>query len=90
MWPSTGISSSSSIILRSHPYIKGGRRELQKGDVKAVIVTLNKLLRANGLKIEKSKSIIYRPDRNNPMIEFRVEPRQFRESVEEERDYKAE
>ena len=81
---------SSSIILRSHPYIKGGRRELQKGDVKAVIVTLNKLLRANGLKIEKSKSIIYRPDRNNPMIEFRVEPRQFRESVEEERDYKAE
>ena len=81
---------SSSIILRSHPYIKGGRRELQKGDVKAVIVTLNKLLRASGLKIEKSKSIIYRPDRNNPMIEFRVEPRQFRESVEEERDYKAE
>ena len=81
---------SSSIILRSHPYIKGGRRELQKGDVKAVIVTLNKLLRASGLKIEKSKSIIYRPDRNNPMIEFRVEPRQFKESVEEERDYKAE
>ena len=24
---------SSSIILRSHPYIKGGRRELKKGDV---------------------------------------------------------
>ena len=74
---------SSSIILRSHPYIKGGSRELQKGDVKVIIVTLNKLLRASGLKIEKSKSIIYRPDRNDPMIEFRVEPKQFNESVNE-------
>ena len=78
---------SSSIILRSHPYIKGGSRELQKGDVKVIIVTLNKLLRANRLKIEKPK---YRPDVNYPMIEFRVEPKQFKESVEEERDYKTE
>jgi len=71
---------SSSIILRSHPYIKGGRRELQKGDVKVIIVTLNKLLRANRLKIEKPK---YRPDVNYPMIEFRVKPNQFKESVNE-------
>ena len=78
---------SSSIILRSHPYIKGGRRELKKGDVKTIIVTLNKLLRASGLKIEKPK---YRPDVNYPMIEFRVKPNQFKESVEEERDYKTE
>ena len=69
---------SSSIILRSHPYIKGGRRELQKGDVKVIIATLNKLLRANRLKIEKPK---YRPDVNYPMIEFRVKPNQFKESV---------
>jgi len=69
---------SSSIILRSHPYIKGGRRELQKGDVKVIIATLNKLLRANRLKIEKPK---YRPDVNYPMIEFRVKPTQFKESV---------
>jgi len=75
---------SSSIILRSHPYIKGGRRELQKGDVKVIIATLNKLLRANRLKIEKPK---YRPDVNYPMIEFRVKPNQFKESVNEGRFY---
>ena len=66
---------SSSIILKSSPEKPFGDKDgrLRKKDVMRVITELMKQLRANKLKLDKK--ITYRPDRNNPMIEFRVDPK---------------
>jgi len=66
---------SSSIILKSYPKgdfgDKNGR--IRKKDVMKVTTELMKQLRANKLKLDNKA--VYRPDVNNPMIEFRVDPK---------------
>jgi hypothetical protein len=68
---------SSSIILKSSPQGDYGDRDgrLRKKDVDVVIKELMRQLKSNRLKLDKKP--IYRPDRNTPMIEFRVDPKQF-------------
>ena len=80
---------SSSIILKSSPEKPFGDKDgrLRKKDVMRVITELMKQLKANKLKLDKK--VVYRPDRNNPMIEFRVDPKSVvKESVNENTTYK--
>ena len=76
---------SSSIILKSSPEKPFGDKNgrIRKKDVMIVLKELMRQLKANRLKLDKKP--VYRPDRNNPMIEFRVKPEQFKESVNEAR-----
>ena len=79
---------SSSIILKSSPEKPFGNKDgrLRKKDVMIVLKELMRQLKANRLRLDKKP--VYRPDVNNPMIEFRVKPEQFKESVNENRMYK--
>ena len=79
---------SSSIILKSSPEKPFGNKDgrLRKKDVMIVLKELMRQLKANRLRLDKKP--VYRPDVNNPMIEFRVNPEQFNESVNENRMYK--
>ena len=80
---------SSSIILKSSPEKPFGDKDgrIRKKDVMRVITELMKQLKANKLKLDKK--VVYRPDRNNPMIEFRVDPKSVvKESVNENTTYK--
>ena len=79
---------SSSIILKSSPEKPFGNKDgrLRKKDVMIVLKELMRQLKANKLKLDKKP--VYRPDVNSPMIEFRVKPEQFKESVNENRMYK--
>ena len=66
---------SSSIILKSSPEKPFGDKDgrIRKKDVMVVLKELMRQLKANKLKLDKKP--VYRPDRNNPMIEFRVDPK---------------
>ena len=79
---------SSSIILKSSPEKPFGNKDgrLRKKDVMIVLKELMRQLKANRLRLDKKP--VYRPDVNSPMIEFRVKPEQFKESVNENRMYK--
>ena len=75
---------SSSIILKSSPEKPFGDKDgrIRKKDVMIVLKELMRQLKANKLKLDKKP--VYRPDRNNPMIEFRVDPKSvMKESVNE-------
>ncbi len=75
---------SSSIILKSSPEKPFGDKDgrIRKKDVMIVLKELMRQLKANRLKLDKKP--VYRPDRNNPMIEFRVDPKSvMKESVNE-------
>ena len=80
---------SSSIILKSSPEKPFGDKDgrIRKKDVMIVLKELMRQLKANKLKLDKKP--VYRPDRNNPMIEFRIDPKSvMKESVNENTTYK--
>ena len=79
---------SASILLKSSPEKPFGNKDgrLRKKDVMIVLKELMRQLKANRLRLDKKP--VYRPDVNSPMIEFRVKPEQFKESVNENRMYK--
>lgn len=80
---------SSSIILKSSPEKPFGDKNgrIRKKDVMVVLKELMRQLKANRLKLDKKP--VYRPDVNNPMIEFRVDPKSVvKESVNENTTYK--
>ena len=80
---------SSSIILKSSPEKPFGDKDgrIRKKDVMVVLKELMRQLKANRLKLDKKP--VYRPDVNNPMIEFRVDPKSVvKESVNENTTYK--